>query len=134
MYWRKVFTLPAGDGRVSFALRSDEAEAIGNVLAEEVCNNRIYNFTGSETYSFYDVADALSQLSGKEISYTPVTEAAYKANTKELGVPEHIMKIMASFMTDIKNGQGSTISTDLEEVLGRKPVDLKAGLKVLFNL
>lgn len=37
-------------------------------------------------------------------------------------------------MTDIKNGQGSTLSTDLEEALGRKPVDLKAGLKVLFNL
>lgn len=48
----KGVTIPAGDGRVSFALRSDEAEAVGNILAEEVCNNRIYNFTGSETYSF----------------------------------------------------------------------------------
>lgn len=126
--------IPAGDGRVSYALRSDEAEAIGNVLATKECSNRIYNFTGIETYSFYDVAEAISQLSGKNISYKPITLETYRANTKELGVPEHVMKIMALFMTDIKNGQGSTLSTDLEEALGRKPTDLKAGLKLLLNL
>jgi len=130
----KGVTLPAGDGRVSFALRSDEAEAIGNILAEGSCNNRIYNFTGSETYSFYDVADALSQLSGKNISYTTITEETYRANAKELGVPEHVMKAVTTFMADIKNGQGSTVSKDLEEALGRKPVDLKTGLKLLLNL
>ena len=130
----KGVSIPAGDGRVSFALRSDEAEAIGNVLAGGDCSNRIYNFTGSETYSFYDVADALSQLSGKDISYTPITEETYRANAKELGVPEHVMKAVATFMTDIKNGQGSTVSKDLEEALGRKPIDLKAGLKLLLNL
>jgi len=130
----KGVSIPAGDGRVSFALRSDEAEAIGNVLASEDCGNRIYDFTGSKTYSFYDVAEALSQLSGKNIFYTPITLETYRANAKELGVPEHVMKAVATFMTDIKNGQGSTVSMDMEEALGRKPTSLKAGLKLLLNL
>lgn len=127
-------SLPAGDGRVSYALRSDEAEAIGNVLAGEDCANHIYEFTNSRTYSFYDVADALSELAGKRVTYTPVDMQTYKASARERGVPEYIVEAIAPFMTDITNGQGSTVSAELEDALGRKPVDLKAGLKQLLNL
>lgn len=126
--------LPAGEGRVSYALRSDEAEAIGNVLAGEDCSNRIYNFTNSRDYSFYDVADALSELSGKPITYAPVDMETYKAIAREQGTPEYVVEASAPFITDIKNEQGSTVSSDLEDALGRKPVDLKAGLKRLLNL
>lgn len=130
----KGIQLPAGDGRVSYALRSDEAEAIGNVLASEECGNRIYQFTGSRAYSFDDVAEALSELSGKTVIYTPTNMEAYKAGALAQGVPEHAVEMMAPFYNDIENGQGSTVSTDLEEALGRKPTDLKAGLKLLLNL
>ncbi len=126
--------LPTGDGRVSYALRSDEAEAIGNVLAGGDCNNRIYNFTNTRTYSFYDVAETLSELSGKHVIYTPIDMDTYKNRAKEKGMSEHMVEAMAPFMTDIKNGQGSTVSTDLEDALGRKPTALKTGLKLLLNL
>ncbi|QJD81651.1 SDR family oxidoreductase [Spirosoma rhododendri] len=126
--------LPTGEGQVAYALRSDEAEAIGNVLAGENCSNRIYTFTGSQAYSFADVADALSELSDKPVTYTPVDMDTYQARARERGVPTHAVAMMAPFMTDIKNGQASIISSDLEEALGRKPVDLKAGLKQLLDL
>lgn len=130
----KGIHLPAGDGRVSYALRSDEAEAIGNVLATGECTSRIYNFTNSRTYSFDDVAAAISELSGKPVTYTPVAMETYKTEARAKGVPEHALNMMAPFYTDIANGQGSTVSTDLEEALGRKPTDLKTGLKQLLNL
>ncbi len=133
-FMEKGIRLPAGDGRVSYALRSDEAEAIGNVLAGDDCSNRIYQFTNNQTYSFYDVADALSELSGKAVTYTPVDMEAYKNSMKAHGMNEHMVEMAAPFITDIKNGQGSTVSTDLEEALGRKPTDLKGGLKLLLNL
>lgn len=50
--------LPTGDGRVPFALRSEMGEAIAHALLENDCGNRIYKLTGSETYSFDDVAAA----------------------------------------------------------------------------
>ena len=126
--------LPAGDGSVSYALRSDEAEAIGNVLAGDNCSNRIFNFTNSKAYSFDDVAKALSELSGKQVTYTPVDMETYKNKMKVQGMPEHAIEAMAPFMTDIRNGQGSTVSTDLEDALGHKPADLKTGLQLLLNL
>lgn len=130
----KGITLPAGDGEVSYVLRSDQAEAIGRVLAGDDCSNRIYHFTGSQTYSFHDVAKALSELSGKTISYTSVDPGTFKDKAKELGIADFAVGMTIAFMTDIKNGQEERVSNDLENVLGRKPVNLKEGLKLLFNL
>ena len=45
-----------------------------------------------------------------------------------------IAQRIVGFMLDIKNGQEDEISPDLEDLLGRKPASLEAGLKVLFKL
>ena len=126
--------LPAGEGRVSFALRSDMGKAIANVLAEGDCENRIYTFTNTETYSFADVAAALSDLSGKEVRYTVLDDATFAAGMKARGVPEARIQFTLGFLTDIKNGQESEVNPELEQALGRKPASLKEGLKTLFNL
>ena len=126
--------LPAGDGKVSFALRSEMGEAIAKVLLDSDCDNQTYNFTGSETYSFEDVANALSELSGKEVKYSAVTPAEFEAQMKGRGIPDFMVPRMIGFITDIKNGQETTLSPDLENKLGRKPVSLKEGLKTLFHV
>ena len=126
--------LPAGEGRASYALRSDQAEAIGNVLAMQGHGRRVYDFTNTETYSFYDVANALSELSGRKVSYMPVDTATFQHKATELGIPAFAIDIVNAFITDIKNGQESKVSTDMEIALGRKPAGLIEGLKLLFGL
>jgi NAD(P)H dehydrogenase (quinone) len=126
--------LPAGDGKVSFALRGEMGEAMAKVLLDSDCDNQTYNFTGSETYSFEDVANALSELSGKEVKYSAVTPAEFEAQMKGRGIPDFMVPRMIGFITDIKNGQETTLSPDLENKLGRKPVSLKEGLKTLFHV
>ena len=126
--------LPTGDGRVSFALRSEMGEAIANTLLESGCANRIYKLTGSESYSFDDVAATLSDLSSKEVNYTPAEKSAFEAQMKARGTPETVIQKIVGFLTDIKNGQEEEVSHDLENLLGRSPASLKEGLKVLFNL
>ena len=134
----KVFetgiNLPAGEGKVSYALRREMGEAMANVLAKDDCSNKIYNFTGSEQNTFGDVAAALTELSGKEVNYTDVEKAAFETNMKERGVPESAVQKIVGFITDIKNGQEEEVTSELENQLGRKPTMLKEGLKVLFKL
>ena len=125
--------LPTGHGRVPFALRSEMGEAIAHALLENGCGNRIYKLTGSESYSFDDVAATLSDLSGKEVSYTPAEKSAFEAQMQERGTPDAMVQKVVGFLTDIKNGQEEEVSPDLENLLGRKPASLKEGLKVLFN-
>lgn len=125
---------PAGHGRVAFALRSEMGEAIAHILSENGCSNQIYILTGSETYSFDDVAATLSDLSGKKLDYTSAEKSAFETQMKERGTPEAMIQQIVGFLTDIKNGQEEEISPDLENLLGRESASLKEGLKVLFNL
>jgi NAD(P)H dehydrogenase (quinone) len=133
----KVFemgiNLPTGDGRVPFALRSEMGEAIANALLESGGGNRIYTLTGSESYSFDDVAATLTDLSGKAVNYTPAEKSVFAAQMKDRGTPELMVQRVVGFLTDIKNGQEADVSPDLEHLLGRKPASLKQGLKVLFD-
>lgn len=129
-----AFRLPAGGGKVSFALRSDMGEAIANVLSEDDCNNKTYNFTGGGPYSFEDVAAALAELSGREVKYAAVTPPEFAELMKGKKQPGFITRMITAFATDIEAGQESTVSADLADKLGRKPASLKEGLKTLFQL
>lgn len=127
-------SLPAGQGRVSYALRSDMGEAIANVLVRDDCANRIYDFTNTESYSFDDVAAALAELSGKPVQYADSAPEELAERMKGRGVPDGVVQMTIGFMTDIKNGQEDSISPDLESWLGRNPTPLKEGLKSLYKL
>jgi len=130
----KGIFLPAGEGKVSFALRSEMGEAMANVLLEAKTENKIYNFTGDKSYSFYDIATALTELSGKEVKYTPVETATFEGMMKQRNLPEPVIQKIVDFITDIKHNQEANIYNDLEDQLGRKPTDLKDGLQLLFGL
>lgn len=130
---RGIF-LPADDGKVAYALRSEMGEAMANVLLNEECENRIYNFTGDQLYSFYDIATALTELSGKVVKYNNVEVDVFVGMMKQRNLPAPAIKKIVDFITDIKNNQEAEISSDLEFELGRKPTQLKEGLKKLFEL
>ncbi|GLU57288.1 SDR family oxidoreductase [Dyadobacter frigoris] len=130
---RGIF-LPAADGKVSFALRSEIGEAMANVLLSEEIENKIYNFTSDKAYSFYDIATALTDLSGKTVKYTSVETNVFEGMMKQRNLPEPVILKIVDFITDIKHNQEAGIFNDLEIILGRKPSGLKNGLKTLFGL
>ncbi|MDJ1480856.1 SDR family oxidoreductase [Cytophagaceae bacterium YF14B1] len=130
---RGIF-LPAGEGKVSFALRREMGEAMALVLANEPCQNKTYHFTGREAYSFGDIAQALTELSGKLVSYTPAETPVFVATMRQRGIAEPMLKKIVDFVTDIRHNQEADVYTDLEKVLGRQPLALKDGLKELFGL
>jgi NAD(P)H dehydrogenase (quinone) len=127
-------SLPAGQGRVAFALRSEMGEAIANSVLADDWQQTTYKLTNSAAYSFEDVAVALTRSSAREVHYRPAEATAFAAQMIGRGVPELIAERVVGFMTDIKNGQEDEISPDLERLLGRKPMSLEQGLKVLFKL
>jgi NAD(P)H dehydrogenase (quinone) len=126
--------LPAGQGKVAFALRSDMGEAMANAMAADERGNTLYKLTGSAAYSFADVATALTELSGKTVKYTAAEQPAFEAGLKERGLPDVMIQRITDFTTDIKNGQEEVVSHDLEQLLGRKPTSLRDGLKELYKL
>jgi NAD(P)H dehydrogenase (quinone) len=126
--------IPAGQGKVAYALRDDLGEAIANVLLDDVSESRIYKLTAMEAWSFDDVAAVLSELSGKTIEYTPIDRPAFEAQMSQRGLPEQTYQRIADFYGDICDGQLDEVTDEMVALLGRKPSSLKDGLKVLFAL
>ena len=125
--------IPAGDGKLACVLRSDMAEASANILAGEGHENRTYTFANSENYSFSDVAEIISDISEKEINYISPEVEEYKSTMKDAGVPEEAIGMTVGFALAIEQGEISDPGTDLEKLLGRKPVSLKDFLKNMYS-
>lgn len=132
--FEKGIILPAGDGKVPYALRKEMGEAAANVLLQSGHENKTYEITGNEFYSYADIAKVLSELSNKKINYTNVDASELSNQLKQFGVPEHIVYLTIGFSTDTKNGKFEHLSKDLENLLGRKPATLKNSLKEIYNL
>src|SRR5258705_672976 len=126
--------LPTGNGKVPFALRREMGEAAANVILQNGHENKTYQITAGDLYSYGDVAKELSSLSGRTVNYADADPVAFPTQLKEFGLPEIVVLLVTSFSADIKNHQFEIVTKDLEKLLGRKPASLKESLKEVFNL
>jgi NAD(P)H dehydrogenase (quinone) len=126
--------LPSGNGKVPFALRREMGEAAANVLLQNGHENQTYEITGSDLYSYEDVANELSALSGRTVNYADADPMIFLTRLKAFGLPEMAVLVVTGFSADIKNHQFEILTKDLEKLLGRKPSSLKEGLKEVYDL
>lgn len=123
----------AGNAKANFAARTDMAEALANVAAAPASHaNKIYEIAGAQSYTFHEIADVLSQVTGKTIIYIPIPLDGLKEGLKQAGVPEAYIPMYAGIAEGISVGDLDSQDASLEKLLQRKPVELKAYLpKVL---
>lgn len=124
--------LPAGDGKTAFTSRLDMAEGIAATLASPGHENKIYSFTNTEAVSMDEVAEIISKVSGKQVSYLNPSEEEYVSTLKQAGVPETVIGILAAFSGGMRQGEFEKTGTDLEELLGRKLVSVREFLSGVY--
>jgi NAD(P)H dehydrogenase (quinone) len=119
----KTIYLPAGDGRVSYAVRTDLAEAGANVLLDKTgkYDNKIIPLTGAETITLDEAAESISTATGLNISYYSPSVDEFKTTLTGAGVPAGIVDLVAGFASSFKKGELDLVTGDLEDILGRKP-------------
>ncbi len=123
---------PAGDGVVPFTARIDMAEASAALLAGSSPLKNDYVFASDQTHSFSDVAQMLSEISGKNVAYHNPDLATYTTTMVAAGVPEKMAGFLASFGQATAAGELDTQRTDLPAILGRKPTALKDVLEAVY--
>jgi len=124
--------LPGGNGKVPYALRREMGEATANVLVQEGHENKVYNITGSQSYSYEEIAKELSNQSGKMINYVNADEQEFVQNLQEIGFPEFAIYLHAGTIKDIKNNQYEIEEKTLETLLGRPTATIQEFIKELF--
>lgn len=124
--------LPGGNGKVPYALRREMGEATANVLVQVGHENKVYNITGSQSYSYEEIAKELSNQSGKMINYMNADEQEFVQNLQEIGFPEFAIYLHAGTIKDVKNNQYKIEEKTLETLLGRPTATVQEFIKELF--
>lgn len=128
------WAFPSGGKAINLALRSEIAEALANGLADpEQYKNSVYEITSDQAYTLDEIADMLSEASGKEISYTDVTVSEFEQALTKAGLPE--AQIAGSVMTakTFVNGALDFTYGEMKNLLGRKPTALKTFIPKFVN-
>jgi NAD(P)H dehydrogenase (quinone) len=133
--WREHgMALPGGNGAVPYALRREMGEATANLLLQDGHEARVYNITGSASYSYQDIAHALSAITGNTVAYNNIDPAIFVQQIKAAGLPDFLVDLTAGTVKDVKDHQYELRSDTLRTLLGREPAGLQAMIKEVFRL
>lgn len=115
----------SGGKKMNLAFRTDIAEALANVLiSPDKHKSMIYEIVGPESYSFVELASAMSEASGKEIIYTDLPLDVMTENLTKAGLPPMAIAGAAAVAKVIQSGILDLRDASLEKILGRTPQDL----------
>jgi NAD(P)H dehydrogenase (quinone) len=124
--------VPAGDGKIAFVKRTELAAATAALLTSEGHENQAYTLTGSEAYSFHDVARELSALAGRPITYQNIEPAPYIAQKVAAGFPDFVATFFAQWGDAAKHGMLAGTDGTVERLIGRKSTSLRDYLKATY--
>lgn len=131
----KTIYLPAGHGKTAYALRTDLAEAGANVLLDESdkYHHKSIALTGNEAVSWTEIAEFITATTGEQISYVAASEEEFVDTLTKAGVPAQYVGLFASFSKAAAEGEFEQVTTELETLLGRKPVTVAAYLQSVYG-
>jgi NAD(P)H dehydrogenase (quinone) len=79
------------------------------------------------------VAETLAAVSGKPVDYYSPSQEEYKKTLSNAGVPEGYIEMFSAFGEAVKSNEFDTPGSDLETILGRKPLSLKAYFQKVYS-
>lgn len=127
------FSMPMGNGKLSFATRVDMAIGSARVLSTNGHNNKTYEFGGTESVGFTEIMEILSKLTGKKLEYTSIDPATYEQQSHKSGIPEIFIQANLSFATQVKTGYFDHPTQDLAGILERELVSVEEFLKGTYS-
>lgn len=117
---------PAGDGRLAAVARADVARCAAAVLREPGAHlGRSYDLTGPEAIGLADVAQVLTEVTGRPTSYHDESVPEAYASRATYGAPDWQVDAWVSTYTAIANGDVAAVSDDVGRLTGRSPLSLR---------
>ena len=116
--------LPQAEVKVPYVDTDDIADVAVEVLLNDDHNGKIYQLTGPGQLTFKEVIQEISEVTGRYITFTPITLSAYINVMKQHGVPDDFIWLIEYLFSEVLgNANNSEITNDIEKVLGRKAKD-----------
>jgi uncharacterized protein YbjT (DUF2867 family) len=111
-----------GNGAVSMVDIRDIAAVAVIVLAATGHEGKSYALTGGEALTNGRIAEKISQVAGRKISYVDLPPADFKKAILSAGTTEWSAEAMLDLHRFYRGGKASRVTDDVERLLGRKPI------------
>lgn len=122
---------PAGDGKISFALRTEMAEGAARLLLSDAPVESEYNISGPAV-SFSEMASLLKDITGVPVHYHNISVEEYNATLNKMGVPADYTAAFTAFAATARIGELEAGDSQLEILLGRKPAGVEGYLRQVY--
>lgn len=90
---------------------------------------KTYELNGPEAVSNEEIAERISRITGREVKYVDIPEAAYRKGMLDAGLPEWQVNALLELQEYYISGKCAGISDTLAKLLGRAPRRLDSFLE-----
>ena len=115
--------LPKSEIPIPFVDTDDIADVVVEALIDDKHNRKIYQLTGPRQLTFKQVIEEISTIVGRNIKFDSITLDEYSKILKQYQVPENYIWLINYLFKEVLVNENSSVSNDIEKVLGRKSKD-----------
>lgn len=124
-----AFAYPDAPQGVSLAARADMAEATAKIIADPARHGRPHALSPAQPIRYSEVAAAYSHVIGKPVKHVDCTVEEHQQALIAGGMPAYIAPFLAAMARALAEGVIREPNTEMQELLGRAPIDVEAFLK-----
>jgi len=124
-----IVALPRAEALEPFTDADDIADVVTAVLLDDKHNGQTYELTGPKLLTFKQVINEIAEVTGRNITFQSLSLEEYNKMLVEYQVPEDHIWLVNYLFEQVLDGRNSTITSDIEKVLGRKAKDFSAYAK-----
>jgi len=127
-YWgesirkENAFFIPQGQGRVSIIDARDIADVAVVALTQAGHAGRVYELCGPEALSNNDIAESLSAVLGREISYRDIPAEEARSALIAQGMSEWMMNVIMELFEMSAADEAAEVNGEVERLIGRAPI------------
>lgn len=117
-----AFYYPAGDARVSHLDTRVIGLAAATVLTSEGHEGKAYDLTGREALTYKDIAETLSRVLGRTVSYVDPGPEAFKSSMLGYGTPAWFVDALVDYLRFCIEGGAAAVTDDFTKLTGKAPI------------
>lgn len=122
---KNVLPLPFGDSRYAPITGEDQGRAIAAILNEPAAHaGKIYPLYGPKELTQFEVAEILSGVLGRKITYIPMEIKAFEPVLKDAGYNSYFIQHISAVAQDCRDGLFSGTNDLIEKLTGQKPTEM----------
>ena len=122
---KDILPLPFGEARYAPIAGEDQGRVIAAILANPQPHaGKVYPLYGPTERSQYEIAEILSSVIGRKISYLSMEIVPFQQILKDMGFTPHFIQHISAVAQDCRDGIFSGTNNVVEELTGRKPLSM----------